>query len=91
MVRGSTAGMIRALALGASMLALACVHLHGGHPHGMPPGQAKMVVPHFHSVACGHVFAEGAWIEIPAGHIHGVGCGHLRVQGGWHSVKVKVR
>ena len=44
-------------------------HLHGrrGHPHGMPPGQAKKVL-HVHGPGCGHLYTAGRWILVGKHH-----------------------
>jgi hypothetical protein len=51
-------------------LTASCVNHHGwGHPHGMPPGQAKKVA-HAHGSSCGHVHVDGAWISISKSRRH---------------------
>ena len=48
---------------------LGCVGHHHGHPHGMPPGQAKKL-GHVHGVGGGHSVRGGGWVGVSTGSVH---------------------
>ena len=78
------------LAVCAGLLTSGCiVYTHPAHG-AMPPGRAKSLL-HVHGPTCGHCWAGGAWIGIPAGHVHGEGCGHFLWSGYWYGTRVKVK